>query len=547
MAPLPSLRRDAPDRAARARIRRSAWLALSAVLGCGSPEIPRDVLVVGQLAEPRALDPHVVTSLDDFRILESVCEGLVRFADGSLELEPALAESWSVSQDGLLLRFELRRGVTFHDGTPFDAEAVRFNLERMLREDHPQHDTGPFPLAFFFEAVREVRVEGPHRVALLLDEPFAPLLSNLAYPTGFLVSPDAVRALGREFRRQPVCTGPFRFVSWEPRRRVVLERNPTHWEGPPPLRRVVFRPLADENTRVTELATGGVDLLVEVAPDALGPLERSPRFQVHRAVGPHLWFLILNSRHGPFADPRLRLAANLAIDREALVEHVLEGSAEVAVSPIPAAFAWARDASLAPHPHDPDRAAALLAEAGFPDGVDLTFLAPQGGAGMLDPVVMATAIQADLAAVGLRARVQTYEWNSYLARVNAGLGEEADMAEMAWITNDPDTLPFLALRRAAWPEAGGFNSGYYANPDVDDWIERARRVADRSQRAELYRRIARAVHADVPWAVIASWNQSIVTRSEVRGFRAQPSFFLDLRRVRKAREAPAAGGGKDPT
>lgn len=516
--------------------RTASLLVLVAALGipaCAPPPTPADVLVVGQLAEPRGLDPHVVTSLSDFRVLESLCEGLVRFADGSLEVEPALARSWTISDDGLVYRFDLRRGVRFHDGTPFDAEAVRFNLERMLREDHPYHDTGPFPLAFFFEAVREIRTPDPHTVELHLDQPFAPLLANLAYPTGFMVSPTAVREKGRGFRRSPVCTGPFRFVAWEGGRRIVLERNPDYWDGPPRLRRVIFRPLGDPHARVTELVTGGVDLLVEVSPDAIGSLEASDRFTVHRAPGPHLWFLILNNRRGPFADRRLRLAANLAVDRRALVRYALQDTAEVAVGPVPRAFRWAFDPHLEPYPHDPERAAALVREAGHPDGVDVVLLAPQGGSGMLDPVVMATAIQADLADVGIRAEIRTYEWNSFLARVNAGLGEDVDAAEMAWMTNDPDTLPYLALRRDAWPREGGFNSGYYANPEVDAWIERARRETDRGARAALYRKIERAVHHDVPWVVVASWNQAVVTRSAVRGFRAQPSFFLDLRRVHK--------------
>jgi len=518
-------------------MRRAASCLLFAVaLGgpaCAPPATPSDVLVVGQLAEPRGLDPHVVTSLNDFRVLESLCEGLVRFADGSLEIEPALARSWSVSDDGLVYRFALRRGVRFHDGTPFDAEAVRFNLERMLREDHPHHDTGPFPLAFFFESIAEIRTPEPHTVELHLSEPFAPLLANLAYPTGFLVSPAAVRAQGRDFRRAPVCTGPFRFVTWEGRRRIVVERNDDYWDGPPRLRRVIFRPLTDPQARVTELVAGGVDLLVEVSPDAVAPLEASERFRIHRTQGPHLWFLILNNRHGPFSDRRLRLAANLAIDRRALVEHALQDTADVAVGPVPRAFQWAFDPALEPFAHDPERARALVREAGHPDGVEAVLLAPRGGSGMLDPVVMATAIQADWEAVGIRTEIRTFEWNSYLAKVNSGLGEDVDAAEMAWMTNDPDTLVHLALRRDAWPEEGGFNSGYYANPRVDAWIERARRTPDRARRAALYRRIQREVHEDVPWVVVASWNQAVVTRDVVKGFRAQPSFFLDLRGVYK--------------
>lgn len=518
-----------PRNAARAL---AAGAAMALLAACAPVDVPDDVLVVGQIAEPRALDPHVATSLNDFRILGNVCEGLVRFRDGSLEIEPALAERWTVSDDGRSYTFHLRPGVRFHDGTRVDADAVRRSFERLLREEHPAHDPGPFPLAFFFEAVREVEAVDAHTVVFHLHQPFAPLLANLAYPTGFVVSPAAVERQGEGFRRAPVCSGPFRFASWDARRRVVLERNPDYWEGAPRLRQVVFRPLTDPHTRVTELVAGDVDLLAEVSPDSVSALEASPEFRIHRAVGPHLWFLILNTRSGPFADRRVRLAANLAIDREALVRQVLQGTAEVAAGPVPEAFTWASDPALGPYPYDPERARALLEEAGYADGVDVLFIAPQGGSGMLDPVMMATAIQANLADVGLRARIRTFEWNSYLARVNSGL-EEADMAEMAWMTNDPDTLPYLALRRAAWPEQGGFNSGYYARPEVDAWIEAARREPDREVRAALYRRIEQAVHEDAPWVVVASWNQAIAARSAVQGFQAEPSFFLDLRDVWK--------------
>jgi peptide/nickel transport system substrate-binding protein len=205
---------------------------------------------------------------------------------------------------------------------------------------------------------------------------------------------------------------------------------------------------------------------------------------------------------------------------------------------VPSAFDRADDPGVEPYPHDPERARRLLAEAGHPDGVDVRLIAPRSGSGMLDPVVMATAIQADWAAVGLRTELRTYEWNAYLAEVNDGLGRDVDAAEMAWMTNDPDTLPYLALRREAWPERGGFNSGYYADPEVDRWIEAARRETDRARRAGLYHRIERRVHRDAPWVVVASWNQAIVTRATVRGFEARPSFFLELRGVTKA---PAHG------
>ena len=171
----------------------------------------------------------------------------------------------------------------------------------------------------------------------------------------------------------------------------------------------------------------------------------------------------------------MRQAINYAIDKEALVKDVLQGTATVADSIVPAAFEWAHDDKIQPYPHDPERARALLREAGA-EGAELKFLVAEGGSGMLAPIPMATAIQADLAKVGLKVTIQTYEWNTYLGLVNQGLAGKGDMAEMAWMTNDPDTLPFLTLRTDALPESGGFNSGYYSNPEIDRLLLQARQV-----------------------------------------------------------------------
>jgi peptide/nickel transport system substrate-binding protein len=503
-----------------------------AILPGAEARTPPDVLVVGQVAEPRSLDPHAVTATNDFRILVNLYEGLVRYRDGTLEVEPALAESWTVNDAGTEYAFTLRRGVRFHDGSALDAEAVKFNFERMLDGDHPFHHTGPFPLSFFFDAVEEVRAPDPHTVEFTLSEPYAPFLSHLAYPTGLIVSPTAVRSHAEAFGRNPSGTGPFRFVEWRSNTRVVIERNDEYWGTPPALRAVVFRPIRDANTRVAEMLSGGIDLMVEVPPDNLALFRDDPAFEVHEAAGPHLWFLILNTREGPLADQRVRQAVNYAIDKRALVEDVLQGAATIASGPIPPAFAWAHDDTLEPYPHDPDRARALVQEAGHA-GASLTFYVAEGGSGMLDPIPMGTAIQADLARVGLEVRIETYEWNTFLARVNPGLAGQADMAQMAWMTNDPDTLPYLALRTEAWPERGGFNSGYYSNPEVDALLEEARRTSDRDERARRYHRVHALVREDAPWAFIAHWKQSAAASSRVEGLRLQPSFFLHLHGVSK--------------
>jgi peptide/nickel transport system substrate-binding protein len=507
-------------------------LAIGAVSAPAAAQTPPNVLIVGQIAEPKSLDPHVVTALSDFRILVNVYDGLVRYKDETLEPEPALAESWEISDDGLTYTFRLREGISFHDGTPFNAEAVKFNFDRMLDENNPFHDTGPFPLAFFFQAVDTVTAQDDTTVVFKLKAPYAPFLSNLAYPTGLIVSPAAVKQYGQDFGRHPSGTGPFKFASWDSNVSVVLTRNEDYWDGAPPLETVVYRPITDANTRVAEMLSGGIDLMVEVPPDNLGQFRKNAAYAVYEKAGPHLWFLILNAKEGPFADKRARQAVNYAINKDALVNNVLQGTALVAAGPTPPAFAWAYDKALKPYPHDPEKAKALLAEAGA-EGAELTFYVTDGGSGMLEPVTMGTAIQADLAEVGLKVKIETYEWNAYLGEVNGGLAGKADMAEMAWMTNDPDTLPYLALRTEAFPDKGGFNSGYYSNPEVDALLEQARTSTDQDERARLYKKMQEIVHDDAPWAFVANWKQNAVSTNAVKGFSLQPSFFLTLRTVSK--------------
>jgi peptide/nickel transport system substrate-binding protein len=501
---------------------------------CGPPasRIPADVLVVGQVAEPKSLDPQAVTATNDFRILVNVYDGLVRFRSGTLQIEPALASSWDISDDGLTYTFHLRRDVSFHDGTPFNAQAVKFNFDRMLDEDHPYHDTGPFPLAFFFSAIRETEAVDAHTVRFHLHEPYAPLLSNLAYLTGLMVSPAAVKRYGHAFGRHPVGTGAFRFVDWQSQREVRLQRNPDYWDGPARSAEILFRPLSDLNARATELFAGGIDVMLEVPPDLVPVFRDDPGFAVHEEIGAHLWFLILNMREGPFRDRRMRRAVNYAIDKDGLIQGVLQGTATPAAGPIPKAFRWAYNEAVKPYPYDPQRARELIAAAGY-QGAHLVFYVAESGSGMLSPVAMGTAIQADLAQVGLEAEIRTFEWNTYLARVNRGLDARADMAEMAWMTNDPDTLPYLTLRTQAQPQQGGFNSGYYSSPGVDALLEAARRTTDRDERARLYRRVQAIVHDDAPWVFVASGKQIAATRAAVHGFSLQPSFLLPLREVFK--------------
>jgi len=494
---------------------------------------PKNVLVVGQIAEPKSLDPATITAVNDFRIVMNIYDGLTRYKDGSLEVEPALAKSWDISKDGTVYTFHLRENITFHDGTPFNASAVKFNFDRMLNKNHPYYDvTGPFPLSFFFSSVEKVTVVDEYTVRFQLKEPYAPFLSNLAYPTGLIVSPAAIKKHGEDFGRNPVGTGAYKFVEWKSNERVVVERNDKYWEGAPKLKTVIFRPITDGNTRVTEMLSGGLDIMVETPADSVDIFKKSDQFKLYEQAGPHLWFLILNMKEGPFQNKQVRQAVNYGINKEAIVENILKNTATVANSPTPAAFSWAHNSKLKPYPYDPEKAKKLVKEAGY-NGAKITFYVTEGGSGMLAPKAMGTAIQADLAKIGLDVEIQTFEWNTFLSKVNDGLEGKADMAEMAWMTNDPDTLPYLALRTDAWPSKGGFNSGYYSNPVVDELLEKARKSTSQAKRAEYYKKMQEIVYEDAPWAFIANWKQNAVSKSNVKNFKLQPSFFLLLHDVQK--------------
>lgn len=494
---------------------------------------PADALLIGQVAEPQSLDPQVATAANDSRILVNIFDGLVRNGEGKLDIEPALATRWEISPDGLTYRFHLREGVSFQDGTPFNAAAVKFTFDRMLDDKNPWHNTGPFPLSFFFSSINSIDTPDENTVVFTLKEPFSPFLSNLATPTGLIVSPEAVKKYGKDAGRHPVGTGAFRFAEWKANQRVVLTANDAYWDGKPAVKNVVFRPITDGNTRVAEMLSGGIDAMVEVPPDTVKLFaQKSNRFRLYQTTGPHVWYVMLNTQVPPFNDVRVRQAVNYAVNKQSLADNILQGSADVADGPIPRAFNWAANKDVAPYPYDPAKARALLKAAGA-EGASLTFYVTEGGSGMLDPIPMATAIQADLKAVGLKVTIQTYEWNTYLSKVNAGLDNHTQMAEMAWMTNDPDTLPFLTLRTDAWPKKGGFNSGYYSNPQVDILLQKARLTTDTAARAALYREVQQRVHDDAPWIFVANWKQNAVTSTRIQHFALQPNFNLLLNRVTK--------------
>src|SRR6267142_1569610 len=230
----------------RRRICSWATLALVVMLTAGAPSLPAQsasTLVVGLVAEPVALDPAQVTDLNSNRVGRRVVETLVAFADGSTQIGPGRAESWTISKDGLQYTFKLRKGITFHDGTPFNAEAVKFSIERQINPNHPFNKLGKYPFANYnFGNVKAVEVVDPSTVEFVLKEPRASFLTILTSAAASIVSPAAVKKFGADYALQPVGTGPFKYASWDRGQRVVLEKNPSYWRYPVKVDRVVYRP-----------------------------------------------------------------------------------------------------------------------------------------------------------------------------------------------------------------------------------------------------------------------------------------------------------------
>jgi len=234
------------------------------------------VLVVGLVAEPTSLDPGQLTDINSMKLLGAIYDTLVRFKPNSFDLEPSLATSWDRSGDGLVYTFKLRPGVKFHDGTDFNADAVKFTFDRLLDPNHPYADTGPFPFApGYYGSIAETTVVDPLTVQFRVKHQDSALLDAFTLNTGRIVSPQAVKTSRKDFAQNPVGTGPFKFSGWDHNVRITLNANPNYWDGPPALQQMIFRPLADEQTRITEFLSGGVDVIFDVPPDNIEQVEHS--------------------------------------------------------------------------------------------------------------------------------------------------------------------------------------------------------------------------------------------------------------------------------
>ncbi|TME28885.1 MAG: ABC transporter substrate-binding protein [Chloroflexi bacterium] len=471
-------------------------------------------LVIGLVAEPTSLDPGQLTDINSMKLLGAMYDTLVRFKPDSFDLAPSLATSWDISSDLMLYTFKLRPGVKFHDGTDFSADAVKFTYDRLLDPNGPYADTGPFPFApGYYGSIAETIVVDPLTVQFRLNRQDASLINAFTLNTGRIVSPQAVKTSRKNFAQNPVGTGPFKFVSWDHNVRITLTANPDYWDGAPALSQLIL--------------SGGVDVIFDVPPDNIGQVKGNPDAVFLEQPGPHVWWVTLNVQKPPFDNVLVRHAVNYAVNKDALTQDILKGTGTPSVGPIPPAIGWAYTDQVTQYNYDPDRAQELLKQSGVLMPINVTFWVTESGSGMQSPKTMGTAIQADLAAIGVNAQIQTFEWGAFLNRYGSGLGDEASMAELSWMFDSGDPahmLPNNLYGPACSPK--GFNGGCYQNSNVDLLMNAALKINEREQRGAVYRQIQQIVADDAPWIFVDNQIQNAATSTRVSGLKLHPSFYM---------------------
>ena len=434
------------------------------------------------------LDPAKSQSVTSQIVFRHVLNGLVRWADKDMSsIVGDLATSWEASEDGLTWTFKLRDGVTFHDGSKFDAEAVKFNIERLIAEA-----TGS-PVRSLFTPIKAVNVVDPLTVTFDLASPIPTMLELLVDEPGLMNSPKAVTEMGDDYAVHPVGTGPYVFKEWVPNDSTRIERNPDYFGTPGIADSIVFRPVPEGAARVIEIETGNAQIVGNIPPESAAQLDQRDDTRLLVLPSSFQIFFELNTTAAPFDDIRMRQAASLAIDRKAIVDQILGGYGLVPTSPFPAGMQGRVD--FEPHPYDPARARELIAEV-YPNGFDGTVVIWTPAGRYAKDREIAEAVQAYLNAVGLKTEFRTWEWAAYqrdlYAAQDGGTGKGTNAASM-WLLGTGVTNADLRLRRKL-AEGDSSNLTGYKNPEVQELLEAALTEMDYDARMALYGKVQ-----DIVW------------------------------------------------
>ncbi len=491
---------------------------------------PTVTLVFARGKDSLSLDPADIDDGESVKVTVNLFDSLLRYQRGSTAIEPALASAWDVSTDGLSFTFQLRKGVAFHDGTPFNAEAVVFSFRRQMDPNHPANFAKNPYWATMYHMVESIEALGEREVVIRLSVPHGPFLTNLAmFPVG-IVSPTAVARQGRKFKYNPVGTGPFRFVEWKHKERIVLEANDEYWDGRPRIDRLIFIPMENNSNRLNSLLTGQADGMDGVSPADLGEVRGDARFHVYEAAGMNVRYLAMNCQRPPFTDARVRRAVAMTIDRAALVSGLYRGAAVPAVHPLPPTI-WGYPAGAAVAPPDIEGARKLLIAAGWlqKQPVELhTMTNPRPY--MPQPSKVAQAIKAQLARIGMAVKIVEHTWNEHLELTKRGAHQ---MALLGWIgdNGDPDNFLYVLLGSANTTVGTASNISFYKSAVVDQLLVRAQRLTDQAERTRLYQQALAHIQRDAPLVPLVHARQVVVFRKDVANFRLHPTGILRFHKV----------------
>lgn len=464
-----------------------------------------------------------VTSSPSFSVLEHIYETLFSMTPEG-ELEPLLAESIEPGEEDHTFIITLRQGIQFSDGTPFNAEAVKINLDWILDPDNEP------VFGFLIDRVQEVTVVDEYTVQLTLDSDFAPLAAHLSHGAIAMVSPSAIEQGDEFMNSNAIGTGPYVLSNWAPEESVTLQRNPDYWGEAPQIETVVFSVVREDGARIVEIEAGTADVAVRIPPAEAERLAANPNIEIIETPGLRTIYIFFNVTEEPFTDVRVRQAVNYAVDVEAIVRDLFEGAARVSDAPIaPAVFGYS------PQPvyeRDLDRARDLLEEAGVPEGTTVTLYHPT--ARYIQDALVADAVRAQINEIGLNVELQTLEWTQYVPYVRRPAPEnDIQFAMLGWgtVTMDADYGLFALFHSSEHPP--GFNGSFYSNPEVDRLLDEARVVLDEDERRRLYDEAIATIWNDAPWLFLYSEVQLTAVRTNVEGFVVHPDESLIATFARK--------------